>query len=113
VRSAPTTSRWSIHGCSFVSGGLDHNFRLDEFNDTMRSRIVSIFTDAVASAKIPVLDVASRYTELGDALLPLINPAVRSKYGLELTSFIVENVSVPPEVEEAIDKRSSMAAVGT
>jgi len=56
--------------------------------------------------------VASRYTELGDALLPLINPAVKSKYGLELTSFIVENVSVPPEVEEAIDKRSSMAAVG-
>src|SRR6187431_696649 len=92
--------------------GSDHNFRLDEFSDTMRSRIVSIFTDAIASAKIPVLDVASRYTELGDALLPLINPAVQSKYGLEITSFIVENVSVPPEVEAAIDKRSSMAAIG-
>ena len=92
--------------------GSDHNFRLDEFSDTMRSRIVSIFTDAVASAKIPVLDVAARYTELGEALLPLINPAVTSKYGLEITSFIVENVSVPPEVEQAIDKRSSMAAVG-
>ena len=86
--------------------GSDHNFRLDEFSDTMRSRIVSIFTDAIASAKIPVLDVASRYTELGDALLPLINPAVTAKYGLEITSFIVENVSVPPEVEQAIDKRS-------
>ncbi len=92
--------------------GSDHNFRLDEFSDTMRSRVVSIFTDAIASAKIPVLDVAARYTELGDALLPLINPAVTSKYGLELTSFIVENVSVPPEVEQAIDKRSSMAAIG-
>jgi excisionase family DNA binding protein len=92
--------------------GSDHNFRLDEFSDTMRSRIVSIFTDAVASAKIPVLDVASRYTELGEALLPLINPAVTTKYGLEITSFIVENVSVPPEVEQAIDKRSSMAAIG-
>jgi excisionase family DNA binding protein len=92
--------------------GSDHNFRLDEFTDTMRSRIVSIFTDAVASAKIPVLDVASRYTELGDALLPLINPAVTAKYGMEITSFIVENVSVPPEVEQAIDKRSSMAAIG-
>src|ERR687895_740042 len=42
--------------------GSDHNFRLDEFADTMRSRIVSIFTDAIATAKIPVLDVASRYT---------------------------------------------------
>ena len=92
--------------------GSDHNFRLDEFSDTMRSRIVSIFTDAVATAKVPVLDVASRYTELGEALLPLINPAIQTKYGIELTSFIVENVSVPPEVEEAIDKRSSMAAVG-
>jgi excisionase family DNA binding protein len=92
--------------------GSDQNFHLDEFSETMRSRIVSIFTDAIASAKIPVLDVASRYSELGDALLPLINPAVTTKYGIEITSFIVENVSVPPEVEQAIDKRSSMAAIG-
>jgi excisionase family DNA binding protein len=92
--------------------GSDHNFRLDEFSDTMRSRLVSVFTDAIASAKIPVLDVASRYSELGEALLPLINPAVKAKYGIEIGSFIVENVSVPPEVEAAIDKRSSMAAIG-
>src|SRR6187397_3304157 len=92
--------------------GSDHNFRLHEFADTMRSRIVSLFTDAIATAKIPVLDVASRYTELGEALQPLINPAIVAKYGLEITSFIVENVSVPPEVEQAIDKRASMAAVG-
>jgi excisionase family DNA binding protein len=92
--------------------GTDDNFRLDEFADTMRSRIVSVFTDALASAKVPVLDLASRYTELGEALLPLINPAVTSKYGIEIPSFIVENVSLPPEVEQAIDKRSSMAAVG-
>ena len=92
--------------------GTDDHFRLDEFADTMRSRIVSVFTDALASSKVPVLDVASRYAELGDALLPAINPAVVSKYGIEISSFIVENVSVPPEVEQAIDKRSSMAAVG-
>ena len=92
--------------------GSDHNFRLDEFSDTMRSRIVSVFTDAIASAKVPVLDVASRYGELGDALLPLINPAVKAKYGLAITSFIVENVSVPPEVEAAVDKRASMTAIG-
>jgi excisionase family DNA binding protein len=92
--------------------GSDHHFRLDEFADTMRSRIVSLFSEALAQSKIPVLDVASRYSEVGAALLPLINPVVGSKYGLELTSFILENVSVPPEVEQAIDKRSSMAAVG-
>jgi len=92
--------------------GTDDHFRLDEFNDTMRSRIVSVFSDALASAKVPVLDLASRYAELGEALLPLINPAVTAKYGLEIPSFIVENVSLPAEVEQAIDKRSSMSAVG-
>ena len=92
--------------------GTDQHFRLDEFADVMRSRIVSVFSDALASSKVPALDVAARYTELGDALLPLINPVVREKYGIEMSSFILENVSVPPEVEAAIDKRSSMAAVG-
>jgi len=92
--------------------GSDQHFRLDEFADTMRSRIVSVFSEALASSHVPALDVAARYSELGDALLPLINPAVKSKYGLEITSFVVENVSVPPEVEQAIDKRSSMAVVG-
>jgi excisionase family DNA binding protein len=92
--------------------GTDDHFRLEEFADTMRSRIVSVFSDAMASAKVPVLDVASRYHELGEALLPLINPAVSAKYGIEISSFIVENVSLPAEVEQAIDKRSSMAAVG-
>ncbi|HTS20750.1 MAG TPA: SPFH and helix-turn-helix domain-containing protein [Casimicrobiaceae bacterium] len=92
--------------------GTDDHFRLDEFNDTMRSRIVSVFSEALAAAKIPALDVAQRYAELGEALLPLINPQTKAKYGLEVTSFVVENVSVPPEVEQAIDKRSSMAAVG-
>jgi excisionase family DNA binding protein len=92
--------------------GTDHHFRLDEFADTMRSRLVSVFSEALATAQVPVLDVATRYSELGAALLPLINPVLGVKYGIEMTSFIVENVSVPPEVEQAIDKRSSMAAVG-
>jgi excisionase family DNA binding protein len=92
--------------------GTDQNFRLDEFADTMRSRIVSVFTEALARAGVPALDVAQRYSELGDALLPLINPAMREKYGLEITAFILENVSVPPEVEQAIDKRSSMGVIG-
>ncbi len=92
--------------------GTDQNFRLDEFADTMRSRIISVFTDALATANVPALDVASRYTEMGDALLPIINPAVIDKYGIEITSFLLENVSVPPEVEQAIDKRASMGAIG-
>ncbi len=92
--------------------GTDHHFRLDEFADAMRSRLVSVFSEALASSKVPALDIATRYSELGEALLPLINPVITDKYGLEMASFILENVSVPPEVEAAIDKRSGMAAVG-
>ena len=62
--------------------GTDHQFRLDEFADTMRSRVVSVFSDALATAKVPVLDVAARYSELGEALLPAINPAMGAKDGL-------------------------------
>jgi excisionase family DNA binding protein len=92
--------------------GSDRDFTLDEFLETMKSRIASVFGSALASANIPVLDVASRYKELGEALLPLVNSAVVGKYGVQVTGFVVENVSVPPDVEQAIDKRSSMAAVG-
>jgi excisionase family DNA binding protein len=92
--------------------GSDQDFRLNEFIDTMRSRLVSLFTNSIAAAKIPVLDVASRYTELGSAVLPLINAVVVPQYGLEITSFVVENVSVPAEVEQAIDKRASTAVIG-
>ncbi len=91
--------------------GTDDRFSVDDFSTAMRSRIVSAFTDALANSKIPVLDVATRYAELGKALLPLINPALLDKYGVEMPSFVVENVSVPPEVEQAIDKRASMSAV--
>jgi excisionase family DNA binding protein len=92
--------------------GTDHHFRLDEFHDTMRSRMVSSFSDAIGTAKVPALDVASRYMEVGEALLPVLNAYIKPKYGIEIISFVIENVSVPPEVERAIDKRSSMSVIG-
>ena len=114
VRAFGTYDFRIVDGPKFLKevAGTDNHFRLEEFADVMRSRIVSVFSEALASARVPVLDVATRYSELGNALLPLINPALQEKYGLEMASFVLENVSVPPEVEQAIDKRSSMAAVG-
>ena len=91
--------------------GTDDRFSVDDFSTAMRSRIVSVFSDALANSGVSVLDVATRYSELGRALLPLVNPALMEKYGVEMASVVVENVSVPPEVEEAIDKRASMSAV--
>jgi len=92
--------------------GTDDHFRLEDFASTMRSRIVSVFSDALATSHVPVAQIASRYQELGEALLPMINPALVEKYGLEMTTLVVENVSVPPEVEQAIDSGASMTAIG-
>ena len=62
--------------------GTDQHFRLDEFADTMRSRLVSVFSEALAKSNVPVLDVATRYSELGEALLPIINPVIGEKVRL-------------------------------
>jgi excisionase family DNA binding protein len=92
--------------------GTDSEFTVDEFIGAMRARIVSIFSDALGAARIPALEVAGRYKELGDALLPAINPVLTNLYGLEMASFVIENTSVPPDVEQAIEKRASIQAVG-
>jgi excisionase family DNA binding protein len=92
--------------------GSDRDFRLDEFLETMQSRLVSLFADALATARLKVDDLAARYRELGEALLPVVNGVMTSQYGVSVTTFAIENVSVPSEVEEAIDKRGSMSAIG-
>jgi excisionase family DNA binding protein len=92
--------------------GTVGQFLLDDFAETMLSRIVSVFSDTLAAEKLAVLDIASQYQVLGDKLLPKLNEAATSRYGIELRSFVIENISLPEDVAQAIDKRSSMAAVG-
>lgn len=92
--------------------GTDGLFSVSAFVDTMRPWMVGAFTNALAAARVPVLDVATRYLELGSALRPVIDASFQERYGLSLASLILENVSVPSAVEQAIDKRSGMAAVG-
>src|SRR6187399_2936377 len=79
--------------------GTDDHFRLEEFEGVMRSRIVSVFSEALASSKIPALDIATRYGELGTALLPLINPTTPAKNAIETPAWSLDNVSLPPEAE--------------
>ena len=69
------------------------------------------FSDALGELKIPALDLAAQYKELGEAIRSKINEDFKG-WGLEVTKFYVENVSLPPEVEAAMDKRASMGALG-
>lgn len=83
----------------------------DEILGQLRSTILSRFSDAVAEAKIPALDLATRYNELSDFAKKDIGPEFAS-YGLDLSRFYVENISLPEEVEAAIDQRSKLGVLG-
>jgi membrane protease subunit (stomatin/prohibitin family) len=91
--------------------GTDGHFTVDEIVNQLRDLIVSRFAETIGQSKIPVLDLAANYGELGKFMTQKIGPEFES-YGLELTKLLVENVSLPPAVEEALDKRSSMGIVG-
>jgi membrane protease subunit (stomatin/prohibitin family) len=91
--------------------GTDGHFTVEEIMNQLRNLIVSRFPDIVGQSHIAVLDMAANYGAFGDFLTKRIAPEFES-YGLELTKLLVENISLPPAVEEALDKRTSMGVVG-
>ncbi len=90
--------------------GTNGNFSIEEISNQLRNHIISRFTDIVASSNIPVLDLAANYDQLGIYVTEKISEEF-AKYGLALTTILIENISVPPTVEEALDKRSSMGII--
>jgi membrane protease subunit (stomatin/prohibitin family) len=91
--------------------GTNAHFQTEDIEGQLKRAIVSGFSDALGELKIPALDLAARYEELGATLKAKINEDFAA-FGVEVVKFYVENISLPPEVEEAIDKRSSMGALG-
>lgn len=91
--------------------GTDGYFTTDEISDQLRNVATSRFASAVGGSGIPVLDLAANYDDLGRFMTEKIGPEFE-QYGLELTKFLIENISLPPAVEEALDKRSSMGVLG-
>ncbi len=91
--------------------GTDGEFTTDEITSQIRNIIVSRFTNAVAKSGIPVLDMAANMDELSNIIADLVSPQL-AEYGLEMPMLMIENISLPAAVEEAMDKRTSMGVVG-
>jgi membrane protease subunit (stomatin/prohibitin family) len=91
--------------------GTNAQFQTEDIDTQLKRSIVTEFSDALGELKIPALDLAAQYKEMGEAIRAKINEDFRT-YGLEVTKFYVENISLPPEVEAAMDKRASMGALG-
>ena len=91
--------------------GTNARFETEDIEGQLRRTLVSGFSDALAQSKIAALDLASNYDELGQISRTKLNEEFKS-FGLELVKFVVENISLPPEVEAAMDKRTSMGVIG-
>ncbi len=91
--------------------GTDGEFTMDEISYQIRNIIVQEFSRVIASAGIPVLDMAANTKDLGRIVAEAISANV-TEYGLTIPELYVENISLPPAVEDALDKRTSMGVVG-
>jgi len=91
--------------------GTDGHFTTNEITSQLRNLIVSRFANVLGKSDIPVLDLAANYDQLGTFLTSKIAPEFK-EYGINLTRMLVENISLPPEVEKALDKRTSMGVIG-
>lgn len=91
--------------------GTEGLFQTDQISGQLRNMVVANFTDALAELNVAALDLAKNYMELSQQLQGKLAQDFQ-EYGLALTKFLIENISLPPEVEQMLDKRTSMGIVG-
>ncbi|WP_299848709.1 SPFH domain-containing protein [uncultured Roseovarius sp.] len=91
--------------------GTDGEFTMDEISFQIRNIIVQEFSRVIAASGIPVLDMAANTADLGKLLATAISGTI-AEYGLSLPELYIENISLPPAVEAALDKRTSSGIAG-
>lgn len=91
--------------------GTDPQFRTEEVQEYLRQLIVGRLGGALATAGVPLLDLAAHQDAIGRRLAAVLTEEL-ADVGIAIPKFVIENVSAPPEVERALDKRTSMGAVG-
>ncbi|MEV4819204.1 SPFH domain-containing protein [Micromonospora tulbaghiae] len=91
--------------------GTDPQFRTEEVQEYLRQLMVGRLGGALATAGVPLLDLAAHQDAIGRRLAAVLTEEL-AEVGIAIPKFVIENVSVPPEVEQALDKRTSMGAVG-
>lgn len=91
--------------------GTDPRFRTEEVREHLRQMIVARLANALATANIPVLDLATQQDALGARLAGILTHEL-TPVGVSVPTFFIENISLPPEVEAAVDARTRMAIAG-
>jgi membrane protease subunit (stomatin/prohibitin family) len=91
--------------------GTNSVFVVDQIDDQLRDLVVAKVSAVLASGRIPVLDLAAKYAEVGERVLEQVAPQFQ-QYGLGITQLVIENVSLPPEVEATLDQKTRMNMLG-
>ncbi len=91
--------------------GTNSSFVTRDITDWLKTMLISALTDAIGESKISALDLAGNTTEFNE----IVTANIQNKFkdiGLKLTNLFIENMSVPEEVEKAIDERSKYGILG-
>lgn len=94
-----------------VSLNSTDSVTIESITPQLKSTIVSIMKDFLATEKIPVLDIATQFVEFGEKMVEVLQPEF-NELAIELVKFIIEDVSLPEAVQEAINKSATIKATG-
>ncbi len=90
--------------------GTNQIYSLDDANEYLKPIIVQAVTDAIAESKISALDLAANYNEFGTKIVDVAQEKF-AKVGLKITNCVIENLSLPEEVEKALDERTKLGVL--
>jgi membrane protease subunit (stomatin/prohibitin family) len=91
--------------------GTREIYRVPDLEGQLRNTIIARMTDAFAQSNVPFLDMAANQALVGEKISEVLKP-VFSDLGLGLDSFVVENLSLPEELQKVLDQRISMNMLG-
>lgn len=90
--------------------GTHSSFSVDDVNGQIKPMLLSALADSVGESKTSALDLASKYNELAELVKKSSAENIKN-LGLTLCSFVIENLSLPEEVEKALDERTRLGVM--
>ncbi len=91
--------------------GTNSSFKTDDITGFLRTMLLSALADALGESKISALDLAANTMEFNESVKAKIQEKFQ-EIGLYLTNLFIENMSVPEEVEKALDERAKYGILG-
>jgi len=91
--------------------GTREAYWVPDLEGQLRNTIVGQMTNTFATSAVSFLDMAASQAQLGQAMLAILRPAF-ADLGLFLDTFVVENISLPEELQKILDQRIGMNMVG-